>query len=164
MNLLLLIFLPLAVGAPVYLLRRFWTAAVCLSVAAILALIGIWARTPLGQTGYLLGRELILDDLNRLLLLLFYVLALLMILVTLLAILIAIVAFWLYRFFGERHYGRRAALRWALFGFTFAVWLHTLGWIFQDRLAILKGILQFLGVFATYFLTRKLIPFKISDN
>ena len=92
------------------------------------------------------------------------VLALLMILVTLLAILIAIVAFWLYRFFGERHYGRRAALRWALFGFTFAVWLHTLGWIFQDRLAILKGILQFLGVFATYFLTRKLIPFEISDN
>jgi formate hydrogenlyase subunit 3/multisubunit Na+/H+ antiporter MnhD subunit len=73
MNLLLLIFLPLAVGAPVY-------AAVCLSVAAILALIGICARTPVGQTGYLLGRELILDDLNRFLLFLFYVLALLMIL------------------------------------------------------------------------------------
>ncbi|HUV73939.1 MAG TPA: proton-conducting transporter membrane subunit [Anaerolineae bacterium] len=82
MNLLLLIFLPLGAAAPVYLLRRYWTAAISVSVAAILALIGICARTPLGQTGYLLGRELILDDLNRFLLLLFYVLAGLMILYT----------------------------------------------------------------------------------
>ncbi len=79
MNLPLLIFLPLAAAAPVYLLRRYWSVAVVICLAAILALIGICARTPLGQTGYLLGRELILDNLGRFLLLLFYVLSGLMI-------------------------------------------------------------------------------------
>jgi hypothetical protein len=79
MNLPVLIFLPLGAAAPVYLLRRYWSVAVVICLAAILALIGICARTPLGQTGYLLGRELILDDLRRFLLLLFYVLSGLMI-------------------------------------------------------------------------------------
>jgi formate hydrogenlyase subunit 3/multisubunit Na+/H+ antiporter MnhD subunit len=80
MNLLLLIFLPLSVAGPVYLLRRFWTTSVVLSMAAVVGLATICWRTPLGEPSYLLGRELILDNLRRLLLLLFYVLAGLMIL------------------------------------------------------------------------------------
>jgi len=80
MNLLLLIFLPLVVAGPAYLLRRYWMVAVAVSVATILALIGICFRAPVGEPAYVLGRELILNDLHRLLLLLFYVLAGLMIL------------------------------------------------------------------------------------
>jgi formate hydrogenlyase subunit 3/multisubunit Na+/H+ antiporter MnhD subunit len=80
MNLLLLIFLPLAVAGPVYLLRRFWTLAVALSVTVVVALAAICWRTPLGEPSILLGREVVLDDLRRFVLLLFYLLAALMIL------------------------------------------------------------------------------------
>lgn len=86
------------------------------------------------------------------------ILGLIFFLVFILAILTAIGAFWLYRFFGERHYGRGAALRWAIFGISFALLLQAFDLIFQDRLAILKVILQFLSVFAAYFLARALIP------
>jgi len=79
MNLLLLIFLPLGVAGPVYLLRRYWSMAVALSLAAVVILATICWRMPLGEPSYLLGRELILDDLNRFFLLLLYVLAGLMI-------------------------------------------------------------------------------------
>jgi hydrogenase-4 component B len=80
MNLLLLIFLPLAVAGPVYVLRRFWTLTVALSVAVVVVLAaGCWGA-PLGEPSYVLGRELVLDDLRRFFLLLFYVLTGLMIL------------------------------------------------------------------------------------
>jgi len=80
MSLLLLVFLPLGVAGPVYLLRRYWSAAVAASLATILALIAICGRAQLGEPAYLLGRELVLDDLHRFLLILFYVLSSLMIL------------------------------------------------------------------------------------
>ncbi len=86
------------------------------------------------------------------------ILGLLVFLAVVILVLIAIGAFWLYRFFGERHYGQRSALRWALFGVTFALLMQALDLVFQGRLAILKGILQFLCVFGAYFLVRLLIP------
>jgi formate hydrogenlyase subunit 3/multisubunit Na+/H+ antiporter MnhD subunit len=80
MNLLLLIFLPLGLAGPVYLLRRYWSVTVVVSVALVVTLATICWRAPLGEPSYLLGRELILNDLRRFLLLFFYVLAGLMIL------------------------------------------------------------------------------------
>lgn len=65
MTLLLLIFLPLAMAAPVYLLRRYRAIAVVLSVGTTLTLIGICYQAPLNEPAYVLGRELILDDLSR---------------------------------------------------------------------------------------------------
>ena len=81
-----------------------------------------------------------------------------------LLILIAIGAFWLYRFFGERYYGPRGAIRWALFGITFALLMQAFDLIFQGNLPIIKGILQFLSVFGAYFLTRWIVPMEPSDK
>ncbi len=86
------------------------------------------------------------------------ILGLLVFLAIIILVLIAIGAFWLYRFFGERHYGRRSAPRWALFGITFALLMQAMDLIFQGQMAILKGILQFLCIFAAYFLARLVIP------
>ena len=80
MSLLLLIFLPLVIAGPVYLMRRYWTMAVAVSLLAILALVGICGQATLDEPAYLMGRELVLNDLNRLLLIVLYVLAGLMIL------------------------------------------------------------------------------------
>ena len=72
MSLLLLIFLPLAIAGPVYLMRRYWTMAVAVSLLAILALVGICGQATLDEPAYLMGRELVLNDLNRLLLIVLY--------------------------------------------------------------------------------------------
>ena len=93
------------------------------------------------------------------------ILGLLAFLAIVILVLIAIGAYWLYRFFGERHYGRRSAVRWALFGISFALLVQALDLVFQGRLAILKGITQFLSIFGAYFLARWLIPLgKIDDR
>jgi hydrogenase-4 component F len=65
MSLLLLIFLPLVVAGPVYFLRRYWTTTVCVCLATVAGLIVVCIRAPLGEPSYLLGRELVLDDLGR---------------------------------------------------------------------------------------------------
>jgi hydrogenase-4 component F len=65
MSLLLLVFLPLVMAGPVYFLRRYWTATVLVCLVTILGLIGVCIRAPLGEPSYLLGRELVLDDLSR---------------------------------------------------------------------------------------------------
>ena len=88
------------------------------------------------------------------------ILGLLFFLIIVLSIMIVIGAFWLYRFFGERHFGQRGALRWALFGITFALLMQGFDLIFRDRLEILKFILQFLSIFAAYFITRALVPME----
>jgi formate hydrogenlyase subunit 3/multisubunit Na+/H+ antiporter MnhD subunit len=80
MSLILLVFVPLVVAGPVYFLRRYWTMTVCLCLVTIVGLIGVCARAPLGVPAYLLGRELVLDELNRFLLLLLFCIAALMIL------------------------------------------------------------------------------------
>jgi formate hydrogenlyase subunit 3/multisubunit Na+/H+ antiporter MnhD subunit len=79
-SLLLLVFLPLAMIAPVYLLRRYWTIAVGMSLATILALLGACITYSQTQPEYLLGRELVLGDLHRFLLAFFCFLAGLMVL------------------------------------------------------------------------------------
>jgi uncharacterized BrkB/YihY/UPF0761 family membrane protein len=78
----------------------------------------------------------------------------------LLLILIVIVAFWLYRFFGERYYGPRGALRWALFGAIFAVLLKAPDWFLADNLRPLGDVLRILGLFLAFFLARWIVPFK----
>lgn len=80
MSLLLLIFLPLVVAGPVYFLRRYWTTTVCVCLVTIVGLIGVCSGAPLGEPAYLLGRELVLDDLSRFVLILCFFLAGLMIL------------------------------------------------------------------------------------
>jgi hypothetical protein len=121
-----------------------------LTTALIDLLIPYLARR---DTGAVLGNPAALSKPENLL-------AFFIFLAMLVGVLIAIGAFWLYRFFGERHYGPRGALRWALFGCFFALWIQALDWIFQGQLALLRYILQFLGIFATYFLTRALVPFE----
>jgi len=77
-----------------------------------------------------------------------------------LIVLITIGALWLYRFFGERHYGQRSAFRWSLFGIFFALLLQAFDLIFQENLPVIKGILQFLSVFPAYFISRFIIPLE----
>ncbi len=76
----------------------------------------------------------------------------------LLALLIGIGAYALYRFFGEAYYGRRGALRWALFG-AFLALLTSLPAIWLPaRLSLLKNFWDFLSVFLAFFLARRLVP------
>ncbi len=79
MSLLLLVFLPLVMAGPVYFLRRYWSVAVAVSLATILALLGICVKYAPAEPAYLLGRELVLSDLHRLLLAFFCFLAGLMV-------------------------------------------------------------------------------------
>lgn len=78
----------------------------------------------------------------------------------LLACLTGIGAFWLYRFFGERYYGPRSALRWAEFGLFFALFLKLPDWLISPDLWLLRGLVQLAGLFAAFFLTRWLIPLQ----
>ena len=80
MNLTLLIFIPLAAAVLVYLLRRYWTIAVFVSLGTTLALAAICTQVPLEEPAHLLGRELVLDDLSRFVLIFLFSLASLMIL------------------------------------------------------------------------------------
>ncbi|HJX37909.1 MAG TPA: proton-conducting transporter membrane subunit [Anaerolineae bacterium] len=80
MSLLLLVFLPLVMAGPVYFMRRYWALAVVVSLATILALLGICIRYSPAEPAYLLGRELVLGDLQRFLLAFFCLLAGLMVL------------------------------------------------------------------------------------
>jgi putative flippase GtrA len=89
-------------------------------------------------------------------------LGLLVVLAIILAVLIGIAAFWLYRFFGEAYYGKRGAARWALFGFLFAVFLKLPEWFLPPNLWPVRAILQFLGLFAAFFLARRIIPIRPS--
>ena len=90
-------------------------------------------------------------------------LVLLLFLVIILALMIALGAFWLYRFFGEAHFGERAPLRWALFGMLFAIFLKLPDWLLPDGWGILRGVMQFAGLFAAYFLARWAFPLR-RDN
>ena len=78
----------------------------------------------------------------------------------LLLILTGIGAFWLYRFFGERYYGPRGALRWALFGAIFALLLRLPDWLLPDSMNLLGYILDILDLFVAFFLARWLVPLE----
>lgn len=80
MSLILLIFVPLLVSVPVYLMRRYHTVAVFISLGTTLILTGICSQAPLNQPAHIMGRELVLDDLSRLLIIFMFSLASLMIL------------------------------------------------------------------------------------
>jgi formate hydrogenlyase subunit 3/multisubunit Na+/H+ antiporter MnhD subunit len=68
MSLILLIVIPMIMAVPVYFLRYYRTVAVLVSLMTILILVGICSQVPLNEPAYILGRELMLDDLNRFLL------------------------------------------------------------------------------------------------
>lgn len=72
--------------------------------------------------------------------------------------LIGMGAFWLYRFFGERYFDRLAAWRWALFAMLFALWLQLPTWWLPNLVWWLAWLYRFGGVFATFFLARRLLP------
>ena len=88
------------------------------------------------------------------------ILALVSMVVALLLILTGVGAFWLYKFFGEKYYGTRGAIRWALFGATFALLLSLPNWLIPERWWLLRDIWRFGSVFVAFFLVRKLIPLK----
>ena len=88
------------------------------------------------------------------------VISLVGVIIILLMILTGIGTFWLYRFFGERYYGKRSALRWALFGIIFALLLKSPDWLIPERLWLLSDILRFASVFIAFFLTRWIIPLE----
>jgi hypothetical protein len=85
---------------------------------------------------------------------------LLLFLIIILGILIALGAFWLYRFFGEAHFGEHAKLRWALFGALFAIFLKLPDWLLPAGWGILRVVLQLAGLFAAYFLARWVAPLR----
>lgn len=89
-------------------------------------------------------------------------LGLVLFIVFVLAVLTGIGAFWLYRFFGERYYGVRSAIRWAIFGFIFALLIKAPDWVISQDLWLLKGLAQLCGLFAAFFLARWLIPMQRS--
>ena len=80
MSLMLLIFIPLMMAVPVYFLRRYWMVAGLMSIVTTLALMAVCSQAPLNEPAHILGRELVLDDLNRLLLIFLLGLASLLIL------------------------------------------------------------------------------------
>jgi formate hydrogenlyase subunit 3/multisubunit Na+/H+ antiporter MnhD subunit len=79
MNLILLIAIPLVMAVPVYFLRPYRTVAALVSLVAILMLVGVYSQAPPNEPAYILGRELMLDDLNRFVLIFLLSLASLMI-------------------------------------------------------------------------------------
>jgi hypothetical protein len=87
-------------------------------------------------------------------------LVLLLFVVIILGIMIALGAFWLYRFFGEAHFGERAWLRWALFGALFAIFLKLPDWLLPAGWGLLRGVIQLAGLFAAYFLARWAAPIR----
>lgn len=82
----------------------------------------------------------------------------------LLTALTAIGAFWLYRFFGENYFGERSLQRCALFGFLFALFLELPEWFIPSSWGIIRVLLQFLGLFAAFFLARRLIPLSFQPS
>jgi hypothetical protein len=91
-------------------------------------------------------------------------LVLLLFLVIILGVMVALGAFWLYRFFGEAHFGERAPLRWALIGVLFAIFLKLPDWLLPAGWGILRGVLQLSGLLAAYFLARWLVPLRWNTN
>ena len=87
-------------------------------------------------------------------------LSLVVLLVVVLGGLIAIGAYWLYKFFGEAYYGNKGILRWALFGVLFALLIKTPDWFLGERLPIIKNLLEFLSLFAAFFLARWIVPIQ----
>lgn len=86
--------------------------------------------------------------------------ALVVLIVTLLLMLTGVGAYWLYRFFGDRYYGPRGALRWSLFGIIFALMLGLPAQLFPDSLRLLEIVLNILGIFVAFFVARWLIPLE----
>lgn len=74
--------------------------------------------------------------------------------------LIAIGAYWLYKFFGEAYYGAKGIIRWALFGALFALLIKAPDWFLGDRLPVIRNLIQFLGLFAAFFLARWIVPIQ----
>ena len=83
-------------------------------------------------------------------------------LVIILGMMVAPGAFWLYRFFGEAHFGGNAPLRLALFGVLFAIFLKLPDWLLPAGWGVIRGVFQFAGLFAAYFLARWLVPLRRS--
>jgi hypothetical protein len=61
---------------------------------------------------------------------------------------------WLYRFFGERYYGRRGLAFWALFGALLAVCLELPALLMGERLPWIQDILQFVSAIPAFFAAR----------
>jgi formate hydrogenlyase subunit 3/multisubunit Na+/H+ antiporter MnhD subunit len=68
MSLIFLIVIPFVAAVPVYFLRGYRAVAAFVSLGTTLLLVGFCSRAPLNEPAYILGRELVLDDLNRFLL------------------------------------------------------------------------------------------------
>jgi uncharacterized membrane-anchored protein len=83
--------------------------------------------------------------------------ALIVVVILLLLLLSGLAAYWIYRFFGDGYYGKRGALRWALFGLLLAMLLQIPIWIFPERIGFLKLPWQIASVFLAFFGSRGII-------
>lgn len=86
------------------------------------------------------------------------ILALVAVLLAVLLPLIAIGAFWIYRYFGEAYFGQRGAVRWALFGFLFALALWLVNQIVPEGWWLLRIPLQVAGLLGAFFGARMMMP------
>jgi hypothetical protein len=75
-------------------------------------------------------------------------------------VLVALMAFWLYRFFGQAYYGPRGAIRWALFGVLLALLLKLPDWLVPEGLRLVRDILWIVSPFIAFFIARWLVPLK----
>lgn len=78
--------------------------------------------------------------------------------IILLLVLIGVGALWLYRFFGERYFGKRSAIRWALFGAAFALLLKVPDLFTPASIGFLTCGWGVASLFLAFFLTRWIMP------
>lgn len=88
--------------------------------------------------------------------------ALVAVLAVLLILMILIGSYWIYRFFGEKYYGTRGVVRWAVFGSLFAIFIMAPEWILPDDWRIVINLLKFISVFIAFFISRKIVPLQAS--
>jgi hypothetical protein len=82
------------------------------------------------------------------------ILALVIFVALLLLALTGLGAFWIYRFFGERYYGGRGALHWALFGTLLALFVRLPDWILPAGWGWLRYPWLAISPFLAFFLAR----------
>ena len=90
------------------------------------------------------------------------IIGLVVVLAVLMLALTGLGAFWIYRFFGERYYGGRGALFWALFGFLLALFVRLPDWVLPEVVRWLRYLWFAICVFPAFFLARWLARIPVT--
>lgn len=73
-------------------------------------------------------------------------------------LLISLIAFWLYKYFGDAYFDRYAVRRWGTFGFLFAVFIQIPFWIIGNRFPIFQFLIGIISLLLAFFIARKIFP------